>query len=189
MEKKSESAFSKQVSKGRLEFLFDGIFAIAMTILVLELKIPELADRHSVHELGSALMRNWRIFLSYIISFTILCSFWIGHNTLYAKLTRITKTVVAIHVWLLAWAAFVPFCAHLIGSYPGNQLALLIYLAMAFAYILGLLALIITAEKQNLFEPAIPARDVRKLRRGFIRPLIGMLLFALYIIFILPVLK
>jgi uncharacterized membrane protein len=189
MEQKSESAFAKQVSKSRLEFLFDGIFAIAMTILVLELKIPELADRHSAHELGAALLHNWRTFLSYIISFFVLSGFWIGHNTLYAKLTRITKAVVAIHIWMLAWAAFVPFCAHLLGRYPGNQLALLIYLAMAFAYTVGLLALIITAERQNLFDLAIPASDVRKLRRGFMRPLIGMLFFALYIIFILPVLK
>ena len=189
MEQKSVSPFAKQISKSRLEFLFDGVFAIAMTILVLELKVPELADHHSAHELGSALLLNWRIFLSYIISFFILSGFWIGHNALYAKLTRITKTVVAIHIWMLAWAAFVPFCAHLIGRYPGNQLALLIYWAMAFSYTLGLLALIITAERQNLFEPTIPAGDVRKLRRGFIRPLIGMLLFALYIIFILPVMK
>lgn len=189
MEPISETVFAKQVSKGRLEFLFDGVFAIAMTILVLELKIPELADRKSSHELGVALLHNWRLFLSYIISFVILSGFWIGHNSLYAKLTRITKAVVAIHIWMLAWAAFVPFCAHMIGRYPGNQLALLIYLAMAFAYTLGLLALIIIAEKQNLFDPAIPASDVRKLRLGFIRPLIGMLFFAFYIIFILPVLK
>lgn len=189
MEQSSGPTFSSQISKGRLEFLFDGIFAIAMTILVLELKVPELQNHHSARELGMVLLHNWRTFLSYIISFIILSSFWIGHNTLYTKLTRITKTVVAIHIWMLAWAAFVPFCAHLIGSYPGNQLALLIYLAMAFAYILGLLALVIAADKQHLFDPAIPAGDVRKLRRGFIRPLIGMFVFALYIIFILPVLK
>jgi uncharacterized membrane protein len=189
MEQSSEPTFAKQISKGRLEFLFDGIFAIAMTLLVLELKVPELQDHHSPHELGVALLHNRRIFLSYIISFLILSGFWIGHNKLYAKLTRITKAVVFIHIWMLAWAAFVPFCAHLIGRYPGNQLALLIYLAMVFAYTLGLLALIITAERQNLFDPAIPAGDVRKLRRGFMRPLIAMLLFALYIIFILPVMK
>jgi len=65
----------------------------------------------------------------------------------------------------------------------------LVYLAAAFAYIMGLLAVIITAEKQKLFDPAIPAGDVLKLRRGFIRPLIGMLFFAIYILFILPALK
>ena len=184
-----QSVFKSEVSKGRLEFLFDGVFAIAMTILVLELKLPELHDRRSVAELGQALLHHWRTFLSYIISFFILSGFWLGHNALYAKLTRVTKAIAAIHIWLLAWAAFVPFCAHLIGRYPSNPLALLIYLTTAFAYVLGLLALVSVAEKQKLFDPAIPAGDVRKLRRGFLRPLIAMVFFAMYIIFILPVLK
>lgn len=186
---KVQWTFKTEVSKSRLEFLFDGVFAIAMTILVLELKLPEIGDRRSFHELGQALLHHWRTFLSYIISFFMLSGFWIGHNTLYAKLTRISKAVVGIHVWLLAWAAFVPFCAHLIGRYPSNPLALLIYLAAAFAYVSGLLALIVTAEKQKLFAAAIPAGDVRKLRRGFLRPLLGMLFFALYALFIMPLLK
>jgi uncharacterized membrane protein len=189
MTEKVQSAFKTEISKSRLEFLFDGVFAIAMTIMVLELKLPEIQDRRSIHELSQALLHNWRTFLSYIISFLILSGFWIGHNALYAKLTRVSKAIVAIHIWLLAWAAFVPFCAHLIGRYPGNPLALLIYLTTAFAYVIGLLALVSTAEKQKLFDPAIPAGDVRKLRRGFLRPLIAMIFFAMYIIFILPVWK
>ncbi len=189
MANNAQSSFMTEISKSRLEFLFDGVFAIALTILVLELKLPEIGDRRSAHELGQALLHHWRTFLSYIISFFILSGFWIGHNTLYAKLTRISKTVVAIHVWLLAWAAFVPFCAHLIGRYPSNPLALLVYLVAAFAYVSGLLALIVTAEKQKLFAAEIPAGDVRKLRRGFMRPLLGMLFFALYALFILPILK
>ncbi len=189
MTEKVQSAFKTEISKSRLEFLFDGVFAIAMTIMVLELKLPELGDKRSVHELGRALLDNWRTFFSYIFSFIILSSFWIGHNTLYAKLMRVTKAIVAIHIWLLAWAAFVPFCAHLIGRYPGNPLALLIYLTTAFAYVMGLLALVSTAERQKSFDPAIPASDVRKLRRGFARPLIGFFLFALYIVFIMPRLK
>ncbi len=190
MGKEAKSVFNAEVSKGRLEFLFDGIFAIAMTILVLELKFPEkLQNSRSAHELGTALLHNRRTFFSYVVSFIILSGFWIGHNRIYAKLKRVTWSILAIHFWLLAWAVFVPFCAHLIGRYPSNPLALLVYLATTFAYIMGLLAVIITAEKQKLFDPAIPAGDVIKLRRGFIRPLIGMLFFAIYILFILPVLK
>ncbi len=189
MTEKVQSAFKTEISKSRLEFLFDGVFAIAMTLLVLELKLPELLDKRSVAELGRALLDNWRTFVSYIFSFFILSSFWIGHNTLVAKLTRVTKAIVAIHIWLLAWAAFVPFCARLIGRYPGNPLALLIYLTTAFAYVMGLRALVSMAERQKLFDPAIPASDVRKIRRGFTRPLIGFFFFALYIVFIMPRLK
>jgi uncharacterized membrane protein len=189
MGKNAESAFKKEVSKGRLEFLFDGVFAIAMTILVLELKLPELHDKRSGHELGQALLHHGRTFIGYIISFVILSAFWIGHNTIYAKLTRITRTILAIHVWLLAVSAFIPFCAHLIGRYPGNPLAMMVYIGTALAYTLGMLTLVIAAEKQKLFDPAIPPGDVMKLRRGFIRAVLGLIFIFLYYLFVRPVWK
>ncbi len=190
MAAKQQSAFTTSISKGRLEFLFDGIFAIAMTILVLELKLPEsLQDRSSAHELGQALLRHWRTFFSYIVSFAVLSGFWVGHNTIYSKLKRITKLVLVIHVWLLAWAAFIPFCAHLIGRFPSNPLTLTVYLATALAYSLGMLALIVTAEKQGLFDAAIPAADVKKLRRGLIRSQAAMAFLMLYYIFVMPLFK
>lgn len=189
MAEKVKTVFESDVSKARLEFLFDGIFAIAMTILVLELKLPELEDRRSAHELGRALLHHGRTFIGYIISFMILSGFWIGHNQIYANLKRISKAALAIHVWLLAWAAFIPFCAHLIGRYPGNPLAMQVYFAAAFAYFVGLLALVMTAEKQKLFDPAIPAADIRKVIRRFMRSLMLFFFLALYFIFIMPRLK
>jgi uncharacterized membrane protein len=180
MEKNSESAFSKQVSKGRLEFLFDGIFAIAMTILVLELKIPELADRHSVHELGSALLKNGMTFLSYILSFIMLGVFWMTHNRIYGNLIKISNTCLAIHIWLLAVAAFFPFCAHLM-KYGTNRLALQIYIGACLAYFIGILLLVVTAEKQKLFDPAVEAKDIRNLRNRFLRS--AVILIAIFIFY------
>ena len=57
------------ISRNRLEMLCDGIFAIAMTILVLELKVPELVDRHSAAELAQSLERNRATFISYLLGF------------------------------------------------------------------------------------------------------------------------
>lgn len=189
MATKEKTAFATTISKGRLEFLFDGVFAIALTILVLELKLPEIADRRSAGELGRALLHHWRTFLSYIISFMILSGFWIGHNTLYARVARVTKAILAIHVWLLIWAAFIPFCAHLLGRYPGNPVAHAVYLATAFAYTVGLLALVVTADRQQAFDPAVPASDVRRLRRGLVRPLVAMLFLLVYALFVMPKLR
>lgn len=189
MAAKVESAFTTTISKGRLEFLFDGVFAIALTILVLELKLPEIADKRSAGELGRALLGHWRTFLSYLISFMILSGFWIGHNTLYARLVRVTKAILAIHVWLLIWAAFIPFCAHLLGRYPGNPVSHAVYLATAFAYSAGLLALVVTADRQKAFDATVSAGDVRRLRRGLIRPLIAMVIILLYATFIMPALR
>lgn len=185
----TQSAFKTEVSKGRLEFLFDGVFAIALTLLVLELKLPEIADKRSGAELWGALLRHWRTFLGYIISFVILSGFWIGHNTLYAKLTRVSKAVVFIHIWLLAWAAFIPFCAHLLGRYPANPVSLAVYLTTAFAYSLGLLLLVVAAGRQKLFDPSVSAADARKLLRNLVRAILLMALYLAYSIFVMPALK
>jgi uncharacterized membrane protein len=184
MEQKPVSAFAKQVSKGRLEFLFDGVFAIAMTILVLELKIPELADRRSSQELGAALLHHGRTFFSYILSFFVLSMFWMAHNRIYANLKKISNTCLAIHIWLLAVAAFFPFCAHLLGKFPGNRLTLQIYFGTVFAYFFGILMLIITAEKQKMFDPDVEVKDIKKMRNGFLRSLAMILAaFAFYSFF------
>jgi len=169
MEQSSKSAFAKQVSKSRLEFLFDGVFAIAMTLMVLELKVPELQNRLSAHELGAALLHHGRTFFSYILSFFALSMFWMVHNRIYINLKKISNTCLAIHIWLLAVAAFFPFCAHLLGKFPGNRLTLQIYFGTVFAYFFGIFLLIIAAEKQKLFDPAVEAKDIRKLRNRFLR--------------------
>jgi len=180
MKQISEFAFSKEVSKGRLEFLFDGIFAIAMTILVLELKIPELADRHSTHELGSALLHHGGIFFSYILSFIVLSIFWMIHNRIYVHLKKISNLCLAIHIWLLAVAASFPFCAHLFGKYGTNRLTIQIYFGSAFAYFFGILLLMITAEKQKLFDPEVAAKDIRKMRNRILRSCVIFIAFFIF---------
>src|SRR5258708_15922983 len=95
------------VSKDRLEFLFDGIFAIAMTILVLELKVPELNDRRSVSELAHALAHHAPTFGSYLLSFWLLRIFWYRHNQPYHHILVITHCMLAIH---LLQPASLSFC-------------------------------------------------------------------------------
>jgi len=186
MKQISELVFAKQVSKGRLEFLFDGVFAIAMTILVLELKIPELVDRKSSQELGMALLHHGRTFFSYILSFFVLSMFWMTHNRIYANLKKISNICLAVHIWLLAVAAFFPFCAHLLGKFPANLLTLQIYFGAVFAYFFGIFLLIFTAEKQKLFDPAVEAKDIRKLRNRFLRSCIIVLAAFVFYSFYFP---
>lgn len=183
MKMKTKSAFKTDIVKSRLEFLFDGVFAIAMTILVLELKLPELEDRKSTLELKTALLQNWRTFFSYLVSFAILGGFWIGHNQIYAKLRRISIAAFVIHIWILATVAFVPFSAHLYGRYPGNTLANAVYFGVVVAYLLGMLALVVTAVRQKLFDPDVPAKDVQKLLRGFLLS-VGILVVWYVLVFV-----
>jgi uncharacterized membrane protein len=109
-----------------------------------------------------------------------------AHNRIYANLKKISNTCLAIHIWLLAVAAFFPFCAHLVGKVGPNQLALQIYFGAAFAYIFGILLLIITAEKQKLFNPEVEAKDIRKVRNGFLLACALMLPYFIFFSFLFP---
>jgi hypothetical protein len=94
------------ISKSRLEFLFDGVFAIAMTILVLELKVPELVNPRSVAELARALVHEASTFVSYLISFVVLGVFWYRHNQQYHSYHAISRGMLVLHFVQLAAAAF-----------------------------------------------------------------------------------
>lgn len=64
----------------RIEAFSDGVFAIIVTLLVLELKVPSLQDHHSVRELGHQLLELLPKFLSWLIGFIIVCKFWLNHH-------------------------------------------------------------------------------------------------------------
>ena len=64
----------------RIEAFSDGVFAIVVTLLVLELKVPAVRDHASVGELGHALIDLLPKFLSWLISFIIVCKFWLNHH-------------------------------------------------------------------------------------------------------------
>src|SRR6266511_3835422 len=135
------------ITKSRLEFLFDGVFAIAMTILVLELKVPELADRHSIPELAAALAHGLPTFVSWLLSFVVLGMFWYRHNHQYRHYQRITHGMLVLHFVQLAAAAFFPFCAALFGRYSFNPLAGLFYVSSIFVYAFASLANWVVAER------------------------------------------
>jgi uncharacterized membrane protein len=74
------SKFGERTSKHRLETLTDGVFAIVMTLLVLELTVPQLSRSNVTDELPKALLELSPVILSYITSFIILGFFWIAHH-------------------------------------------------------------------------------------------------------------
>lgn len=115
------------MSHERLQALTDGIFAIVMTILVLELKVPVL-DVANNQNLWHALAGNGAIFVSYLISFMLLFILWRGHNYLISTMAKnLNANLVNLNMFFLLLVGLVPFTTHLIGSYPRTQLAIIIY--------------------------------------------------------------
>jgi uncharacterized membrane protein len=171
------------ISRARLEVLFDGIFAIAMTLLVLELKVPDLADRHSVQELATALRHDGPTFGSYLLSFWMLGMLWYRHNQMYRHIERISRRMLVLQLFQLALAAFFPFCAGLEGRYPMNPLALVVYSGCITLYGWTSLLYWTVAWRVGAIRPELGRAEYLALRQRNIRGVIvltGICGYSLY---------
>ena len=180
MEHEAEKPSAYVVSKGRLEMLFDGIFAIAMTILVLELKVPELADRHSVAELARALAHHGATFASYLLSFLMLGILWYRHNQHYRHLQHVSAPMVAFHLVQLAMAAFFPFCAALMGRYPTNRLSAVFYTGCIMVYFWFALLEWVVARRAGAISPGLDPAALRRERKRSVAGALVMTAFFAY---------
>src|SRR5690348_545935 len=90
------------LSPGRLEAFSDGVIAIILTIMVLELKAPETADVRG-------LLHDWPIFVSYAISYFYVAVYWINHHHLFHRMKRVDLPVLWANIAMLFFMSFIPF--------------------------------------------------------------------------------
>jgi uncharacterized membrane protein len=114
---------------GRLLTLTDGVFAIVMTLMVLDIRVPESLDHdqfmHSLREI-------WRSVLYYLLSFLVLSKIWIGHHCRFNAIARVDRFFVGLSLSSLALIALVPALTNLVGDYPREPLAALSYCGLFF---------------------------------------------------------
>ena len=120
----SYNRFSGQ-SLDRLTSLSDGVFAVAMTLLVLDLRVPVglAASRASEHGLWDALLKLGPSFAAYLLSFTMLGTFWLAQHTLLSIFDRCDRTLTWIHLGFLFMVSLLPFSAALLAHYVHLRLA------------------------------------------------------------------
>lgn len=157
------------IPKHRLEALVDGVFAIAMTILVLEIKVPDLIDRRSTAELLDKLHHAWPTLAAYLLSFFLLGLFWYWHHRLIAKILRVDVPVFALTLLFLALVSFFPFAAALMGRYPANPVALMIYLPTMGLLLTTQAANFALALHRGCVDPDIPAAEIQAAQRRNLR--------------------
>ena len=116
-----------QLGRNRIEALTDGVFAVAMTLLVLDIKVPELQQPLATAELPLKLVALWPKFLSYTISFVILGVYWVGHHVQLSFIRRADRPLLWINILFLLWVALVPFSTALLSEYSNTRLAIAIY--------------------------------------------------------------
>lgn len=123
-------------SKSRVEAFSDGIFAVIITLLVLEIHVTGGSDPKSVALLWKALIAISPKILSWIVSFLIVCVIWVNHHRIFEQLKTVTHRIFWLNANLLLWCSLIPFPTALMGDYINNPLSLI-----AFGLILALMAL------------------------------------------------
>jgi uncharacterized membrane protein len=102
---------------GRVEAFSDGVFAIAMTLLVLNVKVP---TANQPGQLGSLLWQQWPSYLAFVISFAFIGIMWVNHHRLFAHIRRIDHTLLVLNGALLLGVTAVPFPTAVLAQYLGK---------------------------------------------------------------------
>jgi uncharacterized membrane protein len=113
------------IGKDRIEALNDGMFAIIMTILVLELTIPAIEVSWGTENLANWLINKFRLFTPYYVSFFVLGIYWLLHHYQFHYIKRVDGVLLWINIIFLLMVALIPFFTLLIGS--NDPLANIIY--------------------------------------------------------------
>ncbi len=146
----------------RLVFFSDAVFAIAMTLLVIDLHVPD-DDGGTAWQV---LLDEWPAFFAYALSFTIIAVNWVTHHRKFRVITTHDGTLMLLDLVLLFFVAFVPFPTSLLSAYAPEPAAVVLY-----AFVVGLLSVIQFAMwnyawRKKLIDPGVDVEMYRYVRTG-----------------------
>ena len=164
----------------RIEALADGIFAFAMTLLVLSLTLPDATQTKL--SLSQLLAGQWPKFFNYALSFLLLAIFWIVHHQQFHVIRRTDRLHVWINVGILMFVALMPFSASILANYltvtsevffAGNLMALGLLLMANWIY---------ATKGCRLIAPELDEETIkRNLRRAMVTPIVAAAVMGLSI--------
>jgi uncharacterized membrane protein len=149
---------AEEKETGRIEAFSDGVFAIAITLLVLELKVPHLPEGGTSGALAAALVKQWPSYLAFVTSFFTILIMWANHHAIFRLVRKTNAEFLFANGFLLFLVTVVPFPTALLAEYmtkPGAPVAAAVY---AGTFVVGGVAYNV------LWRSAI--RDRRLLRSG-----------------------
>lgn len=139
--------------KGRLEAFSDGVIAIIITIMVLEIKVPHEATLQALFKLAP-------IFISYIISFIYVGIYWNNHHHLFQRVKRVDGRVLWSNLFLLFWLSLIPFASGWMGENHFEGVTVTLYgvvlLGCAVSYYVLTNSLLKSHDTESVIHKAIP---------------------------------
>lgn len=134
----------------------DALFAIAMTLLVVGIEVPDLTDGESVGELADVLNDDIGSFVSFVISFAVIGRYWVAHHGFFGRLGAVDGGLIGLNLVYLMFVAFLPFPSGLLGNYFENPLSVVVY-SVTVAAVSGMEVVMFRhAQRRRLFEVQVP---------------------------------
>jgi uncharacterized membrane protein len=166
------------MTKSRLEAFSDGVLAIAITLLVIEIRPPEL---HQGDRLADALWAQWPSYVAYLVSFLTIGVIWLNHHRVFEQVVRVDGPLLLLNLNLLLWTALIPFPTAVVAEHlrDGGEAArtasalycgVLLLTSVAF----GALFAWVTRD-DRLLRRLPPPGVVRAARRRF---MLGLVVYA-----------
>lgn len=142
----------------RVSFFTDAVFAIALTLLVLEVGVPELAAGE--HESSAALLDGIADklpkIISFVIAFALIGRYWLAGHKFFAQLRAVDSRLMGINLLYLGFVAFLPFPTALVGEYEGNPISVVAF-AIALGAVSGMETVLFAyARRHGLLRTVLP---------------------------------
>jgi len=152
---------------GRTEAFSDGVFAIAITLLVLDIRVSE----SDFDDLWSGIANQWPSYLAYVTSFLTVGAIWMTHHGIFARLRSVEPTVMRINLLLLMAVSFLPFPTRLMAEgirATDAERAAVIFYGGTLLVISTLLAAMwrAVAARPDVLRPDVSEREVIRILRG-----------------------
>ncbi len=172
---------AEEIDTGRLEAFSDGVFAIALTLLILNIKVPQTP---LPGQLLPALAAQWPDYLAFVASFATIAIMWMNHHRLFGTIRRADDLLLALNCLLLLGISVVPFTMALLASYigrPDERVAAEVY-TFTFVVISLFFNLLwrYASYKHRLLDPGVDRVMVRAINRGY---LLGPTLYCAAFVF------
>src|SRR5215210_8212707 len=167
----------------RLLLFSDGVYAIAGTLLAVELVLPEAAAELHGRDLLDSLLESWPGVLAFLTSFLFIANFWAGHNIIFHHVRRFDGGLMWLALVQLLCIAFLPFPTSVVGEHVSDPVAQQFYFGTILVTGLVMWALWWYMSSGNrLVDPGLGPRDIRRTHRISMGAPLSMLLLMVLVI-------
>lgn len=179
-ERKSRRREGNEIEFSRIVAFSDGVFAIAITLLVLALDVPNHLGEETLSE---ALWDQRYNLLAYALSFAVIGRFWLVHHRFFGEVTGFDNRLLALNIFYLAWIVLIPFSSEVLGDHGGETASVVLYAVNLSGVVLTGIWMIVDARRAGLTSIDAASEREQRLRALYIA---AVFLVSIPVAFVAP---